>query len=197
MEGLIARLSWMMALTEVLLNEERGVSREGVEIAARWASSFQELAQYIPSNLKAKSRLRELSRIRFVTDMGSDAAKAASLSGLTPEQFGEWLSERSEADFHRAPALARIREVLHLRLSNSDDKWEANDLNDLLFLATAAGYADVLICERKTANHLNQVAPQVPSGAAIFRRMEDALQTVRSLKPQTAERELKKSRAPE
>lgn len=195
MEGLITRVSWVMALAELLLNEERDISSEGTEIAARWAASFQELAQYIPSNPKAKARLRDLSRIRFVTDMGTDVAKAASLVGLTAEQFGEWLSNQAESDFHRAPALSRIREVLHLRLSNSDDKWEANDLNDLLYLATAAGYADVVICERKTANQLHQVASQVPAGAAVFRRMEDAMETVRSLTQPTATRDADKSLA--
>jgi len=181
MDDLSSRLSWIMALAEVLLNEERDVSDEGAEIATRWASSFQELAQYIPSNPKAKARTRDITRIRFVTEMGNDLAQAARLAGLTPEQFDEWLSNQSETDFHHAPALARTREVMHLRVSNADDKWEANDLNDLLYLATAAGYADVLICERKTANYLNQAARHVPPGAAVFRRMEDALDGIRSI----------------
>ncbi len=138
MEGLIARLSWMMALTEVLLNEERGVPREGVEIAARWPLVPGACPVHSQQPQGEVAATGAFPGSGSSPTWGSDAAKAASLSGLTPEQFGEWLSERSEADFHRAPALARIREVLHLRLSNSDDKWEANDLNDLLFLATAA-----------------------------------------------------------
>lgn len=190
MDGLINRLSWVMAIAEVLLNEEREVSAEGADIAARWAASFQELAQYIPGNPKARARLRDLSRIRFITDMGTDVAKAASLAGLTPEEFSEWLSGQAESDFHRAPALGRIREVLHLRLRNSDDTWEANDLNDLLYLATAAGYADVVVCERKTANYLNQVVAQVPAGAAVFRRLEDAIELIRSLTNPPAQRDL-------
>jgi hypothetical protein len=181
MGGLLARLTWLMSLAEVLLDEEQSVSEEGAAITARWAASFQELARYIPSNPKAKARLRDLSRIRFITDMDTDVAKGAGLAGLTVDQFKEWMSAQAESDFHLAPALGRIREVLHLRLSNAQDNWEANDLNDLLYLATASGYADVVVCERKTANFLNRISPQVPPGAQVFRRMEDAIDSIRLL----------------
>lgn len=181
LDGLVERLSWSMTLVELLLEDEREVSEEGANIARNWAASFQDLGQYVPSNPKAKARIRDLSRIRFISDMQGDVAKAASLSGLTPEQFSAWLAGDSEEAFRRASALGRMREVIHVRLSNSDDRWEANDLNDLLYLATAAGYADVVVCERKTANLLNQVSPRVPQGAAVFRRLEDGLAHVHSV----------------
>ncbi|GAA2720705.1 hypothetical protein CAE01nite_03220 [Cellulomonas aerilata] len=76
-------------------------------------------------------------------------ARAALDGGLTPEQFGLWLEQESEDAFYRLSALGRIREVLHLRPVNADDKWERNDLNDVLHLYSAADYADVVVGENK------------------------------------------------
>lgn len=39
------------------------------------------------------------------------------------------------------PYLSRLSEITRSRLSNADERWEANDLNDMHFLACAAGYA--------------------------------------------------------
>lgn len=174
-DGFVERLSWSVGLTEMLLSEEQRRSEGGASIASRWAASFQELAQYLPTNPKAKEKLRDFSRFRFITDMQDDAVRAASFCGLAPEEYVAWLSEGSEDALHLAPALGRIREVLHLRLSNPDDKWEANDLNDLMYFASAAGYSDFVVCERKTANRLNQVESRVPRGAKVFRRLEDLM----------------------
>jgi hypothetical protein len=113
--------------------------------------------------------------------MPMDIAQSASDNGLTPEQFDAWLAEGAETDLAAAPALGRIREVLHLRLRNADDIWEANDLIDLLYLATAGAYADVLIGERKTCNYLLRAGGDVTPGSAVFRRMIDAVPAIEQL----------------
>ena len=74
--------------------------------------------------------------------------------------------------------LARFRELLHLRVANADDKWEANDLNDILYLCGAAGYADVVVGERKTCNYLLRMTDQVPSGAEVFWKPEQAVTAI-------------------
>ena len=130
------------------------------------------------SNPKAKFYARDLTRIRFLADMQQDIAQAALQGGLTAEQFGDWLGDGAENAFHALPALGRIREVLHLRLVNADDKWHRNDLNDILHLCSAAGYADVLVGEKKTCNYLRRVEAQVPDGAQVFHRLTEALPTI-------------------
>jgi len=137
------------------------------------------------SNPKAKANARDLSRTRFITDMSKDIAQAALDNGLSPEQFGSWLADDAETALVAAPALGRIREVIHMRLRNADDKWEANDLNDLLYLATAGAYADVLVGEKKTCSYLLRAGGAVSPGGAVFHRMIDALPAIESLIAQT------------
>jgi hypothetical protein len=179
--GLTERTAWAVAFAEGLLETESEYSPEGCQLATAWAKSFHDLALHIKSNPKAKGCARDLSRTRFITDMPMDIAQSASDNGLTPEQFDAWLAEGAETDLAAAPALGRIREVLHLRLRNADDIWEANDLIDLLYLATAGAYADVLIGERKTCNYLLRAGGDVTPGSAVFRRMIDAVPAIEQL----------------
>ncbi|MGH2967055.1 MAG: hypothetical protein ACRDRB_00075 [Pseudonocardiaceae bacterium] len=178
LQGLVDRIVWAAALTDVLLETVPEVSVPGLEMAAKWADSFHELAGHMRSNPRAKSYARDLTRSRFITDMQEDIARAALQGGLTTEQFGDWLQEDAEGAFHALPTLGRIREVLHLRLVNADDTWHRNDLNDVLHLCSAAGYADVVVGEKKTCNYLRRVEDQVPDGAQVFHRMTEALPTI-------------------
>jgi hypothetical protein len=64
-------------------------------------------------------------------------AQGASDNGISPGQFSAWLARDPDTTLAAAPALGGIREIIHSRLRNAHDKWEANDLNDLPYLATA------------------------------------------------------------
>jgi hypothetical protein len=178
LRGLLDRLTWATSLTDVLLDTDPEVSVAGLEIASKWAASFQELAQHMRGNSKAKPYARDLTRTRFITDMQDDVAAAALRGGMTAESFGKWLRDDAESAFSLLPALGRIREVLHLRLVNADDKWHRNDLNDVLYLCSAAGYADVVVGEKKTCSYLRRVEAKVPEGANVFYRLTDALPVI-------------------
>ena len=68
-----------------------------------------------------------------------------------------------------APAIARLQQITHRRLSNPQYPWRVNDLSDMHFLASAAGYADFLLAEKATSHDLRCVERQVPPGARICR----------------------------
>ena len=65
---------------------------------------------------------------------------------------------------------------MHRRLMNTSNRWESNDLVDLMFLPLAAAYADHVVCERKTALDLRAVASEVPPGATVHRTIEELLE---------------------
>jgi hypothetical protein len=64
------------------------------------------------------------------------------------------------------PYTGRLSEVSAARWVNGADQWTTNDLIDLLYLTCAAGYADVVICERKMRHMLTVSTGRVPDGAA-------------------------------
>lgn len=176
---LTEQLSWVSSFAEVLLHRSPLVSQEGIAVGTAWASGMRDLAQQLRSNARAKPHRRQLTLTRMLTDMQHDLVRAFAASGLSETEFAQWLTTDAEQAIAQLPALSRVREVLHLRLINADDRWELNDLNDLFFLATAAGYADVVVGEKKTCSYLARVQGQVPAGAAVFHRLPDALESIR------------------
>lgn len=132
-------------------------------------------------NAKAKARSRDLTRTRFFSDLGTDLPAAAEESGITPEQFSHWLQHDAESVIAGSPGLARMREVMHLRISNSDDKLEANDLNDWMELSYAAAYCDLLLGEKKTISYLRRADSRVSQGASLHRRASEALSDLETL----------------
>lgn len=172
--GLLQRQVWASVLVSLLLDPEPE-GEVGRESATRWAQSFAPLANSMRNNPKAKAWSRDLTRTRFFSDLGTDLPAAANESGIGPEQFRDWLQDEAETAISATPGLGRLREVLHLRLSNADDKWEGNDLNDWLHLSYASGYCDLVLGEKKTINYLRRSAPRVSPGAILHRRASEAV----------------------
>jgi hypothetical protein len=178
--GLVQRQVWACVLVSLLLDPDPE-GDVGSESATRWAGSFRPLANSMRNNAKAKLWSRDLTRTRFFSDLGTDLPAAAKESGMTPGQFTDWLRDDAETAISAMPGIGRLREVLHLRLSNADDKWEGNDLNDWMHLSYASGYCDPVLGERKTINYLRRAEGRVSPGAVLHRRASDALVDLRAL----------------
>ena len=119
---------------------------------------------------------RYSGRARLIADQGQDLARAADSAGVSPEQFGAWLSDEFLEDLERMPYVGRLGEVLYLRLRNADDKWEANDLNNMNFLSAAAGYADITIGDKKTSNTCAASSRGLRPGSQVCRRLSEAVE---------------------
>jgi hypothetical protein len=68
----------------------------------------------------------------------------------------------------------------HTRLRNAGDTWHSHDLNDMLYLACASAYADIVVCEKKAADYLTRAwrdriggAPLVTSLSALVERLRE------------------------
>ncbi|PVC62026.1 hypothetical protein DBP15_32100 [Streptomyces sp. CS065A] len=83
--------------------------------------------------------------------------------------------------FSGLPFLGRVLEVTYARLRDPGDRWVNHDLNDLHFLACAAGYADHVVAEKKTGHLLQQAARSLPTPhARIHRNLHSLLQDLSS-----------------
>lgn len=168
-----ATLSLVTSLYALLIENEATHSVAGYEAAAEWAASHHRLAVELGTNSKARHLSRDLTRSLFLTDLGMDLPQAVCLSGMSPSAFKVWLEDEAETDLVAAPFLGRMRDVIHLRLRNSEDNWEPNDLIDMLFLPCAAAYADFLVCERKTGDLLRRGERHRNDGAQIVSSLVD------------------------
>jgi len=78
----------------------------------------------------------------------------------------------------RMPFLAQMRQMLFARLRNHTQRWEANDLIDILFLCCAAGYADVVVGERQAIGYLRQARTPRPR-ARLATTLQEAISMLR------------------
>jgi hypothetical protein len=80
--------------------------------------------------------------------------KAAHSAGITPQEMSDWTRNHSERDVHDMPALGLYRELLHEKLADPQLRWHDNDLVDMMYLSSAAGYCEHVVAERAHASHI-------------------------------------------
>lgn len=172
----LLRLSTLLAHVSTIVDPSPVYTSEGVARAAGWASDHDRLAQFLGSTDRERWQRQLAIRGKVLADLGDEIAIWALTSGMTVDEFSEWFLVTSEIDLPRMPYMGRVHEVAQLRLANSDDRWEANDLHDLHFLSCAAGYADVVVAEKKHGNYLRRAQPCVNRGATIVTRLQQCLE---------------------
>jgi hypothetical protein len=168
-------LTSVMALYNTAIEEEVEPRDRALAIAEQWSLSHHELAEHHRTSNKSAAHIRINARARLMADLRTEIAEAAAATATTQPAFEGWLHERFGRELGEMPYLGRLYEVLVQRLSNADDKWTANDLIDMQFLPCAAGYADVLVAERKTAHYLRQATKRAPAGAFVCATLSDAV----------------------
>lgn len=164
------------AVYSAMLDDEPLDMREGKAAAERWATSFPQLATYMRDQKMSEEHARINGRARLIADQGQDLARAGGRAAATPDRFADWLSCELPEDLARMPYVGRLGEVLYLRLRNADEKWEANDLNDMNFLCAAAGYADITIGEKKTIEYLRRAESRLGPGSQLSRSLSKAVE---------------------
>lgn len=178
MTDLLERATAASAVYSTLLDDEPVDMRDGHAAAERWAADFPRLALYMRREGTSVEQARLNARARFIADQRQDIANAASAERIGQEQFGTWLADALPAQLAKMPYSGRLAELLFIRLRNAEEKWERNDLNDMNFLCAAAGYADVVVGEKKTSNYLKRANPSVRKGAVVCSRLGEAIEAL-------------------
>jgi hypothetical protein len=161
-----ARLTWACTLAEVLIDDEREHDEHVRAKAERWAATYAELGTRLGEANASREEKSTAAQMALVSDFTDDLVHAAAVAGRDRQEMEDWLGT-SEGSIGAMPAIGRIQEVTRRRLSNPLHPWRVNDLNDLHFLSTAAGYADFMLAEKATSHDLRCAERRVPSGARI------------------------------
>jgi len=119
-----------------------------------WVSEFQSFATFLRRNPSSKELKRRRTFAKFIADLRLELCEEAARAGITPEQVSDWTLNQSEADLRSMPSLGLFREVLHEKLSDGSVRWEANDLIDMIYLASAAGYCQHVVGERRHTSYI-------------------------------------------
>lgn len=180
-QDLLPRLTWASALYAAVLDDEPLDMREGHDAAERWATGFSGLAQYMREHRTSAKHARINTQARLIVDLGDETAIAAQRAGLSPDQYSRWLQDDLPERLREMPYVGRLHEVLYHRLRNADTKWEGNDLIDMNFLCSAAGYADIVIGEKQTSEYLRRAQSRSAPGAAVCRTLPEAIDALHRL----------------
>ncbi len=165
---------WAARLCFVLLDDQPVPDARGRELAQLWATSHQELAAYQRAVTMPKEHVRINARARLLGDLSLEVARAAQAADLNQPELSRWVLEDADDSIARMPYVGRLQEVIWHRLSNADERWEPNDLNDVHFLACAAAYAHVVVGERKTIEYLRRAGRRCVPGAHACRTLQEA-----------------------
>ncbi len=154
------------ASVAALLDDDTDDARaRGREVAAAWAKSFSDLANYMHGAGTPVEHVRLNTHARMLADLESEIVQAAINAELSPQQHAVWL-QRTNTAFESMPYLRTLREVIYHRLRNADDHWNGNDLADSQYLCCAAAYTDFVAAERKFGHYLQRAA-RIHKGNAI------------------------------
>lgn len=180
LEEVFVRVVAAAAVYSSMLDDEPFDMSEGRQSAERWAAGFSGLATWMRENRTPERDARTNARARLIADQAPELARAASSAGISPERFPMWLEHDFPNDLGRMPYVGRLAEVLYLRLRNADEKWEANDLNDMNYLCCAAGYAELTVGERKTVGYLRRAELRVRPGSLLCRNLAEGVEALAS-----------------
>lgn len=142
-----------------------------MSIAPGWASGFQEFATFLKSNPKGKELKRRRTHAKFIADLGRELPEEAHRAGITPEEMSNWTLNHSEEDLRDMPALGLFREVIHEKLSDERLRWLDNDLVDMMYLTSAAGYCDHVVGERAHISHIANGLRRLGRATSIHRNL--------------------------
>jgi hypothetical protein len=94
--------------------------------------------------------------------------------------MNHWTLHHSAEDIPKLPATGLYREVLYAKHLDAGTKWRPNDLEDMVYLSCAAGYADFVVCERHMRGLLDQGQRRLGRPRTVFARLRDAIPAIQA-----------------
>ena len=150
--------------------------------AERWIAQWRRMSGFLDAENADASRTKQVTFGAVLADLAEELLEHAAV-----EEVKHWCEDSARRDLDAMPFLSRLAWVTYARLRNRGGSWQPNDYIDLNFLSCAAGYADIVIGERRTIADLRsardcppgaQLATSLPEGAeSVERLMEDRAST--------------------
>lgn len=134
-----------------------------------WLAHIQGFADWIANEKgRTKEQRRRSAEAFALADVRKEVATAAFEIGATPAEMSKWIVGTWDDASLGGPAISLFRSVMIDKFL-AGNRWEDNDLTDLMYLCTAAGYADHVVGERRTIALLEQSKRRIGSKAVLHR----------------------------
>jgi hypothetical protein len=155
----------ILGIYDAVVDRQAIPDEGGAAQSQAWADKWADIAAKVHAAGEPASMVRRVTYWNLILDMPDTLIEVAGTIGIPVEEVLDRLIADKDL-ISRMPFLAQMNQLLFARLSNTKQRWEANDLIDIMFLCCAAGYADVLVGERATIGYLRQA--RAPRAKAIL-----------------------------
>jgi len=170
----LQRISEVFAIYQVAVEDEKIPNPDGLERAEAWAQEQRRFALLLREDRVSPAKAQHYAAARLIHDLAEEVLAATRTSGLTEQEVKEWLANGLDDGVNEMPSLGVIHRTIYDRVKNAEAKWEANHFNDIQFLSCAAAYADVVVGEKETSEHLKHAQRGRP-GAVICRTLPEVI----------------------
>ncbi len=145
---------------------------------AGWLARVQRFSSWLDGERqRSKSDRRKAARLFAAADVTKEIATAAAQIGATSTQATEWFAGAWDQMSLGAPAITLFRSVMVDKML-AGARWEENDLTDLMYLCTAAGYADHVVGERRTIGLLRQSVRRLNVAMQLHTKLATLVQSL-------------------
>jgi hypothetical protein len=156
----------ILGIYDAVVDRQAIPDEGGTAQAQAWAQKWADIAAKVHAGGEPASMVRRVAYASLILDLPDALAEVAGVIGISVHEVLDLLTADMDL-LSRMPFLAQMNQLLFARLRNAEQRWEANDLIDIMFLSCAAGYADVLVGERATIGYLRQArAPRATAALA-------------------------------
>lgn len=143
-----------------------------------WVTRVQEFATWLSGETgRTKHEKRRSAYVFAFSDVMKEVAQASFSVGVSPEQMSTWSRSTWHKAWTDAPGVSHFREAMVDKLV-AGAKWEANDLTDLMYLCTAAAYADHVVGERRTIALLRQATRRLQSPVRLHTNLVSLVESL-------------------
>lgn len=173
---LILALASPGVILELLIHPEKATSID----AENWIVSNAEFAKKLAESSLSKHEKQKIAYRRALLENEPLLAAAAAELHFGKKDISQISDRTISRLFDQMPALGVFTRLMVMRQINSLHKWRTNDLTDLIFLCTAAGYADYVVAEKHTGTQLRQLQQSNGTKANICLTLEALVETIRA-----------------
>jgi hypothetical protein len=174
------RLKEIHAIYEIAVENEKIPNKEGLEQAEAWAQEQRRFALLLRQEKVSLQKAEHYAAGRLIFDLSTEFVAAAQHASYSESDLKGWLAGPIEDDINTLPFLGIFHRTVLDRVRNPQAKWEANHFNDIQFLSCATAYADIVVGEKETSEHLKR-AQRGYDGAIVCRSLPEAVESLASL----------------
>ncbi|QWS33042.1 hypothetical protein [Curtobacterium aetherium] len=145
-----------------------------------WVQRVQEFSTWLSGETnRTKQQRRRAAEVFMFSDATREIARASFDAGLSLSEMSAWTQSTWHLPELGAPAISLFRATMIDKLLGSG-RWEGNDLTDLFYLCTAAGYADHVVGERRTIGLLEQSVRRLHAPVKLHRTLASVVDALSS-----------------